>query len=179
MGRGPFRPPMPAATGKSRLKINRFTVMAMLQAARARSLGLSEGSAYSWGLNRAIFFAAAKRGFRGKADSLRRPDGTPDTSSPEMYSLGDDGAYVDPDRPGPYFRIGGETQTEQDFERQIASRFGDRAHFEKAWAEAMEIVRSHDPTTLRSRKGFYGEVYKPRRDRLVDEWTQRYGARPS
>jgi hypothetical protein len=46
-------------------KIGRFQVMAILQAARAEALGLPEDSAYSWGLNRAIFYAAAKRGFRG------------------------------------------------------------------------------------------------------------------
>jgi len=38
--------------------------MAVLQAARANVLGLPEDSAYSWGLDRAIFYAAAKRGFK-------------------------------------------------------------------------------------------------------------------
>ena len=44
--------------------VGRFQVMATLQAARARILGLSVASAKSWGLNRAIFYAAAKRGFK-------------------------------------------------------------------------------------------------------------------
>jgi len=39
--------------------------MALLQAARAHVLGLPLESAYSWGLNKAIFYAAAKRGFKG------------------------------------------------------------------------------------------------------------------
>ncbi len=168
--------PTPEAQ-RPRLQINRFTVMAMLQAARARSLGLSEGSAYSWGLNRSIFYAAAKRGFRGRSESVDRPDGTPHAGPATTYSLGDEYAYVDPDRPGPYFRIGGETQTESDFERQIASRFGEKAQFEAAWSEAMRIVGSVDPSTLRSQKGFYGEVYKPRRDQLVDEWKQKFAAK--
>lgn len=162
---------------RPRLQINRFTVMAMLQAARARSLGLSEPSSYSWGLNRSIFYAAAKRGFRGRSESVSRPDGTPRAEPENTYSLGDEYAYVDPERPGPYFRIGGETQTEADFERQIASRFGEKAQFESAWKEAMRIVGSFDEATLRSQKGFYGEVYKPRRDQLVDEWKQRFGAK--
>src|SRR2546428_13099724 len=45
--------------------INRFCVMATLQAARAYLLGLRMDEAYSWGLNRSIFYAAAKRGFKG------------------------------------------------------------------------------------------------------------------
>ena len=45
-------------------KVGRFQVMATLQAARARTLGLDLDEAKSWGLNRAVFYAAAKRGFR-------------------------------------------------------------------------------------------------------------------
>ena len=51
--------------------VGRFQVMAVLQAARALCLGLSEDSSKSWGLNRAIFYAAAKRGF--KAFRMKRP----------------------------------------------------------------------------------------------------------
>ena len=46
------------------MRIGRFQVMATLQAARAFTLGLPLESAKSFGLNRAIFYAAAKRGFR-------------------------------------------------------------------------------------------------------------------
>ncbi|OYV02567.1 hypothetical protein CGW93_04880, partial [candidate division bacterium WOR-3 4484_18] len=46
--------------------IGRFQVMAVLQAARAHLLGLPIESAKSFGLNRAIFYAAAKRGFKKK-----------------------------------------------------------------------------------------------------------------
>ncbi|MBC7189152.1 hypothetical protein H5U35_02900, partial [Candidatus Aerophobetes bacterium] len=46
------------------MAIGRFQVMATLQAARAFLLGLPLESAKSWGLNRAIFYAAAKRGFK-------------------------------------------------------------------------------------------------------------------
>jgi len=41
----------------------RLQVMATLQAARAFLLGLPLESAKSWGLNRAIFYAEAKRVF--------------------------------------------------------------------------------------------------------------------
>ncbi len=46
------------------MAVGRFQVMALLQAARAFVLGLPIESAKSFGLNRAIFYAAAKRGFK-------------------------------------------------------------------------------------------------------------------
>ena len=39
--------------------------MATLQAGRAKAVGLTTDEAKSFGLNRAIFYAAAKRGFKG------------------------------------------------------------------------------------------------------------------
>lgn len=45
--------------------VGRFQVMALLQAARATVLGYSQDEAESFGLNRAIFYAAAKRAFMG------------------------------------------------------------------------------------------------------------------
>ena len=40
-------------------RISRFQIMAILQAARAQELGLRVEEAKSWGLNRALFYAAA------------------------------------------------------------------------------------------------------------------------
>lgn len=152
--------------------------MAMLQAARARRLGLSEDSAFSWGLNRAIFYAAAKRGFRGPTGG--RPTGEPTSPREDerTYYLGDDMAYRDPSRPTLQFTIGGETQTEADFRRQIAGRFGDERNFAAAWKEARAIVDRFDEEVLRSGHQFYSTVYKPRRDELVEEWSQRYPSAP-
>ncbi len=152
------------------LRITRFTVMATLQAARARRLGLAEGPALSWGLNRAIFFAAAKRGFGGSSGVPAGSAGASDRKG-AVYTLGSDEAYTDPDAPELRFAIGGETQTPEAFQRQVAARFGSPANFEKAWAEAMEIVRGFDETTLGSPRGFYADVYKPRRDALVQKWS--------
>src|SRR5689334_20610316 len=45
-----------------RHSISRFHVMAVLQAARAIALGLDPDESKSWGLNRALFYAAAKKG---------------------------------------------------------------------------------------------------------------------
>lgn len=155
-------------------RITRFTVMATLQAARARRLGLPEPSALSWGLNRAIFYAAAKAGFRGAAPE--RKTGEPVSAPPPdtTYSLGDDFAYRDPTAKEILFTIGGETQTPAAFDRQVAVRFGSDRAFRTAWKEAEEIVNEFDEGVLRSGRRFYSEVYKPRRDALVTEWSQRF-----
>jgi len=155
-------------------RITRFTVMATLQAARATRLGLPEGSALSWGLNRAIFYAAAKRGFRGAGAPA--PPGEPSAAATgaETYSLGDDFAYRDPNSAELRFTIGGETQTEEAFHRQVAARFGEERAFREAWEEALELVGKFDEGTLRSGRRFYAEVYKPRRDELVAQWTERF-----
>lgn len=158
-------------------RITRFTVMAMLQAARASRLGLTRPSAFSWGLNRAIFYAAAKRGFKGGGGPGGGGEGGgPGTSpSPEFFRLGDDEAPRDPSRSEPMFRIGGETQTEDAFLRQVASRFGSDANFRVAWSEAEAIVADVDEPTLRSRSGFFERVYRPRRDELSTKWAAQFG----
>src|SRR5438309_11909338 len=78
--------------------INRFCVMATLQAARAHLLGLKLDEAYSWGLNRAIFIAAAKRGFKGGSGG-RSESGAGETRPPEarpdVFRLGDDMAFIE------------------------------------------------------------------------------------
>jgi len=156
-------------------RITRFTVMATLQAARARRLGLTADSAHSWGLNRAIFYAAAKRGFGGAA---RQPaTGEPRGATPadkDLFSLGGDEAYRDPSAPGLLFTIGGETQTPEAFQKQVAVRFGSASNFERAWQEAMAIIAEFDEPTLRSGREFYATVYKPRRDGLVAKWTEEF-----
>ncbi len=170
---GPPVAPMPPARRRT-LKISRFIVMAMLQAARARRLGLEESSAHSWGLNRAIFYAAAKQGFRGTPGSGKTGEPTPAPRPDETYPLGDDFAYRDPTSATLRFRIGGEAQTEEVFRRQIAERFGSEANFRKAWAEATSIVSEYDETVLKSGRQFYATVYRPRRDDLAAAWTARY-----
>ena len=65
--------------------------------------------------------------------------------------------------------IGGETQTLEDFKRQIEDRFG--SAFEKAWEEAMRLMKEFDEETLLSQRLFYERVYKPRRDELAKKWA--------
>ncbi len=160
------------------LRINRFTVMAMLQAARARHLGLPEESAFSWGLNRSIFYAAAKRGFRGASGSPKTGEVAGHAEGRASYSLGDEIAYRDPASSALAFTIGGKTQTAAEFRRQIASRFGEEPEFRKAWEEALRYVTGFPEEVLRSQHEFYSVVYRPRRDAWVLEWTGRYGRPP-
>ncbi|HYM41068.1 MAG TPA: hypothetical protein VEY12_13145 [Thermoplasmata archaeon] len=157
------------------LRINRFTVMAMLQAARARHLGLSEESAYSWGLNRAIWYAAAKRGFSGGGGGGAGPGGGEAKAKPgNVFYLGQDFAYRDPNSSKVVFILGGKTQTRKEFREKIASRFGGVRNFRKAWAEATNIVSGANEDFLKSGEMFYSQVYKPRRDDLVKKWTAEF-----
>jgi hypothetical protein len=170
---------MPKAAPRT---VSRFIVMAMLQAARAERMGLPRDSAYSWGLNRAIFIAAAKQGFRGSGASggSGKPEGSGSHPEPsrDTYLLGQEMAYRDPSQKKLYFTIGGDTQTEKDFEKQIIARFNGHENFERAWSEAEAIVAEADPESLQSGSAFYSEVYKPRRDALRAKWTEMIGGPP-
>jgi hypothetical protein len=156
-------------------KVTRFVVMAMLQAARAETLGLPRESAFSWGLNRAIFYAAAKRGFRGGT-----PSGTDGPKAPgqrpalELFRLGDDEALRDPTVEPVTFTIGERPQTVAEFDHAVSSRFGSQENFRKAWEEALRVVGSIDRAALESRQRFYEEVYRPHRDELSDAWSRKY-----
>ncbi|HEV2316104.1 MAG TPA: hypothetical protein VGV89_00815 [Thermoplasmata archaeon] len=162
-------------------RISRFTVMAMLQAARASALGLPRNSAYSWGLNRAIFYAAAKRGFLASRSGVpgEHAEGAASSEGRTYYKLGDDEAVRDTNADGLVFIIGGEPQTEEAFQRQVASRFGTTENFRAAWSEAEKRIGKFDRATLESRRGFYDQVYKPVRDILMTDWAARFGAPPS
>jgi len=169
---------------RGRGAVTRFVVMAILQAARAQTLGLKQESAYSWGLNRAIFYAAAKRGFRGAPSP---PEGAPKgergplppPAARESYRLGDEEAYRDPKAETLLFTIGDKDQTGAEFQRQIASRFGTKENFRAAWDEAVRIVKSYDRATLESRQHFFNDVYKPRRDELSETWSREYAPSPT
>jgi len=153
------------------MNVGRFQVMAVLQAARARELGFSETRAKSWGLNRAIFYAAAKRGFK---HAIRRPAGErfgkkTDAKMGEAF-VGNEMGYTAKKGKRTYFVIGGALQTEADFKRQIESRFGNV--FSCAWEESLAIVRQYPKDVLSSQNRFFSEVYRPRRDELASKWTE-------
>jgi hypothetical protein len=153
--------------------------MAVLQAVRAQTLGLPHDAALSWGLNRAIFYAAAKRGFQEAPATSPEEGAQPAPApAPDRYRLGDDEAYRDPTSKELVFTIGGQVQTVEKFEQQVSKRFGTEQNFRAAWDEATGIVGAFDRAVLASPRRFYAEVYKPRRDDLSDSWTQRYSPLP-
>ncbi len=141
--------------------------MATLQAARAKVLGLPMAGAKSWGLNRAIYYAAAKRGFKGGKGPAK-----PKTYAASFgeFHLGDDKAYKVTAGRSTLFTIGGEIQRPADFRRQIEQRFS--GTFTEAWAEALRIVQAHPKAVLESQQLFYMQVYRPRRDVLAAKWTE-------
>lgn len=152
------------------MAVGRFQVMALLQAARAYTLGLPIESAHSWGLNRAIFIAAAKRGFKGKgAGGGGEGRGRGTSKGGAVYRMGDDMAYKTTSKGVMLFTIGGEVQTEQAYKKQVEARFGD--YYPAAWKEALDYVGKFDEQTLLSTDAFFGEIYRPVRDQLADKWT--------
>jgi len=144
--------------------------MTVRQAARAYVLGHPLESACSWGLNRAIFIAAAKRGFKGGAGSAGvNAKGKGSSRGSGTYSLGDDMAFK-VERDGVLlFTIGGKVQTKDEFDKRVKSRFG--GTFPEAWKEALAYVKSFDRSTLLSTEDFFRTVYRPARDELAEKWS--------
>lgn len=161
------------------MAVGRFQVMAVLQAARAYVLGYPIVSAKSFGLNRAIFYAAAKKGFFVEKKKLEKELVVSKLKLPQekiekikktfkIESIGDEMAYCVEIDGTKYFTIGGEIQDEDKFKKQVESRF---KNFNKVWNEAVEICKSFDKGVLLSQRYFYEVVYKPRRDDLVAKWS--------
>ena len=149
----------------------RFQIMSLLQAARAYVLGLPLESAYSWGLNRAIFIAAAKRGFKGSSTSGKGGEGARGSSKRDgTYSLGDDMVFKTEQGGGLLFTIGGKVQTKEEFDKRVKARFGRK--FPAAWKEALRYVRGFDKDVLLSTDDFFRTVYRPVRDELADKWNE-------
>lgn len=155
--------------------------MAVLQAARARALGLDPDEAKSWGLNRALFYAAAKHAWqRAKAAGVKRPIISEFETSRKhhdpVYVLGGEKAFRARDySEGLRFKFGDEVQTPEDFDQQIKRRFG--TDWDEAWAEAVSIIRSTQRRDLDIQSRFFNNIYKPRRDLLAEQWSAMGGER--
>ena len=153
--------------------VGRFQVMATLQAARARALGVPVATAKSWGLNRAIYYAAAKRGFtQAPGRQPRRPEGA---RAVREHYFGDDKGYVVKRQGVMLFTIGGDVQTPEAFRTQIEARFA--GTFAEAWKEAQAIIAAAPRELLESQEGFFMRVYRPRRDILASKWEERAAER--
>jgi hypothetical protein len=157
--------------------------MALLQAARAVRLGLKGDEAKSWGLNRAIFYAAARHGFRRKRAQYLSPGGEAEAEErkhfrpDQFYVLGGERGNLAASGSGGTlrFQMGGQVQSPFDFDRQIKARFGER--WKEAWREARQIISESDAKDLQNQQRFFNSVYKPRRDELAAKYSE--AQRPS
>ena len=100
---------------------------------------------------------------------MRETPGRSITKTIQQDALGDETAYyVEIDGKKRYV-MGDEILEPDDFSRQVGQRFGQA--FPKAWEQALQIVEQTDRATLESRRKFYEEVYKPKRDELAKAWS--------
>lgn len=168
------------------LSIDLFQIMGILQAARAVHLGLNLPAAKSWGLNRAIFYTAIRKGYIGRSRKTRTSGaktGKKKAASRgqrqyQFYQLGGEKAYRSPRTRALRFLIGGRTQTPDQFDRQVKARFPD---WSWAWKEALQLIESVPEDNLRKPHRFYKTVYRPNRERLIRRWSdpEQYRSRPT
>ncbi len=149
--------------------------MGLLQAARYYLLKGDLERAKSFGLNRAIFYAWAKRTAGKVRWSKRYSAGAAVSSSipresKEEEKLGDEVAYVSDQG---FFVIGNQIQRPEDYDRQIASRIEGIVPYDEAWKAALNYLTRFPREVLESQREFYEKVYLPVRDRF-EEIVKRY-----
>ena len=159
--------PIKAAVKESpRKKLGRFQVMGLLQAARYYLIKGDIERAKSFGLNRAIFYAWAKRYARDRLTRIGRrfkaEVAKTQTAELRAEQIGDETAYLSPRG---WFIIGEAEQLPKDYDQQIARRIEAAAiRYEDAWKTAISYLKSFSRDALVDQQKFYREVYKPVRD---------------
>ncbi len=153
-------------------RIGRFQVMALLQAARYYLLKEDLNKAKSFGLNRAIFYAWAKRS--GGKPRRRYAAGAAAPSMPapsrSMEKIGNEAAYV---TESGLFTIGDEVQRPEDYDREIVQRIEPFVPYEEAWKAALNYLKTFPKEILLDQRQFYEKVYLPVRDHF-DELVKRF-----
>lgn len=153
--------------------IDRFNVMAVLQAARYYILTGDVERAKSFGLNRAIFYAYLKYYGRFKAHQQKSLGVGHDTISSEymqsQFASGEripveDGVEVSPSG---LFMIGNREQTPEDFDRNIVRKIEALLPFDIVWEAALKYVARFPRHMLVDPQKFYKHVYEPVRDGFV------------
>ena len=154
-------------------RIGRFQVMGLLQAARYYLLTGDMERAKSFGLNRAIFYAWAKRhGREISSRSTRRMLDMGDKGElraglegEKPIQVGDEVAFASRDG---WFTIGGQIQKPEDYDRQIAAPIESIVGYERAWQAAIEYLKGFSRETLLNQQKFFKQVYEPIRDRFME-----------
>jgi len=151
-------------------RVSRFQVMGLLQAARYYLLTGDLERAKSFGLNRAIFYAWAKRHAREiasrrvAASEATRPSA--EGREERAVQVGDETAFVSERG---WFVIGGEEQRPEDYDRQIVQHIEGVVPYERAWQAALEYLRGFNREVLLDQQRFFKEVYEPVRDRFLED----------
>ncbi len=162
------------------LGIGRFQVMALLQAARHYFFKKDLRKAKSFGLNRAIFYAWAKyygphkypyRLMRVVKMMRKQRSGGKIEKCPEGF-VEELGECIEVS-PRDYYMIGGNEQTEYDFDQQVARKIKLLIDPEKAWKAALEYVSRFPKEVLRHPGKFYKLVYEPVRDTFFIELLEK------
>lgn len=155
---------------KDEKKIGRFQVMALLQAARYYILMKDFEKALSFGLNRAIFYAWAKKTLKAKPSKVGKIRTAQEVIEEKEvkikekpFFLGNEGAYLSEKG---WFKIGNQEQRPVDFEREVIDKISSVMPFEEAWKIAIDYLERFDKETLLDQRKFFEEIYKPVRDKF-------------
>ena len=154
------------------MKIGRFQVMALLQAARYYLLTGDIKKAKSFGLNRAIFYAWAKyhgrrvipkKGSRYKQEE-ELEEGKESGKKP-VY-VGNERVFISDDG---WFIIGDKEQRPEDFDKEIVAKIESVVPFKKVWNAALEYLRKFPKSVLMDQQRFFKEVYDKVKDDFVEK----------
>ena len=165
--------PMPPSAKKEKEEVpelGRFQVMALLQAARCFLLTMDIEKSKSFGLNRAIFYAWAKR----RGVEVKRPPSRREAvkiseravaEEKKVFYLGNEAAYLSDDG---WLTIGDTKQTPQDYDNQIARRIDGVVPYEEAWRRSLEYLKRFPREVLLDQQKFFNQVYRPVRDSFIE-----------
>jgi len=153
-------------------KLGRFQVMGLLQTARYYVLKGDLEKAKSFGLNRAIFYAWAKRtggrvGRRAAKAKAAKPRIEVEVKEAERLEehVGNEVAYLSKEG---FFSIGDQIQRPEDYDRQIAGRINSVISYDQAWSAALRYISNFPSEVLLDQRGFFEKVYKPVRDKFLE-----------
>jgi len=155
-----------ATAGSSHRKLGRFQVMGLLQAARYYLIKGDIERAKSFGLNRAIFYAWAKRYARDRLTrgGFRSRAGRTQPSEVKAEQIGNETAYLSSNG---WFIIGGTEQSPRDYDLQIARRIEAASiPYSEAWKAAIKYLEGFSRDVLLDQQRFYREAYLPVRDKF-------------
>jgi len=144
--------------------------MAILQAARYYLLTGDIEKAKSFGLNRAIFYAWAKKYGKYRPPPERKIEPGKEVikvkeDDKEIVYVGNEGAYISERG---WFIIGEKEQLPQDYDRQIISRINSIMPYEEVWRKVIEYLKKFPKSYLLDQQKFYEKIYKPIRDQFLD-----------